>query len=186
MSEPLDPAAIAEALLRAGGRVPPASVTPLVSVVRSGEQFLILPPPGDEPSASVLGRIILEWGYEVPRARHEDFIRFISEKHGTLSVSPVEGLRYLGTYAVFQQSERSLGSFRTLWDLERLGQLEDMTARVADPKDDWGATVKELMAFRDSDYTAGRSQVIMQLAAATMVAPPDPPHPGVQARDVPP
>lgn len=169
MSEPFDPAAAAEALLRAGGRVPPASVTPLVSVVRSGEQFLILPPPGDEPSASVLGRIVLEWGYEVPRDRHAAFLAFIGENHGALSVSPVEGLRYLGTYAVFQQSERSLGSFRTLWDLERLGQLEEMTARVADPKDDWGGLVKTLMGFRDPDYAAGRSQVILQLAAATML-----------------
>jgi len=169
MSEPLDPAGAAEALLRAARRVPAASVTPLVSVVRSGEQFLILPPPGDEPSASVLGRIVLEWGYEVPRGQYADFIRFIGEKHATLSVSPIDGLRYIGTYAVFQQSERSLGSFRTIWDMERLGQLEEMTARVADPKDDWGKTVKELMAFRDPDYTAGRSQVIMQLAAATMV-----------------
>ena len=47
MSEQLDPAAIAEALLRAGGRVPPASVTPLVSVVRSGDEFLNLPSPGE-------------------------------------------------------------------------------------------------------------------------------------------
>jgi hypothetical protein len=168
MTEPFNPDA-AEALLRAQGRVAPASATPLVSVVRSGEQFLILPPDGNAADLGPLGRLVLEWGYEVPRERHAEFQAFLRDSNGLLSASSVPGLRYLGTYTVFQQSERSLGSFRTLWDFQRLSQMEDMSARAADAGDEWGQAVKALMAFRDSDYAAGRSQVILQLAAATII-----------------
>jgi hypothetical protein len=175
MTEPSDPAGAAEALLRAQGRVPPASVTPLVSVVRSGEQFLIIPPSDGEPSASALGRILLEWGYEVPRAQYGTFQAFLRDNNGLLATSPVAGLTYHGTYTVFQQSERSLGSFRTIWGLESLKLLEDMSAQVADPKNKWGEAVKALMGFRDPDYTAGRSQVILQLAAATLIETAKPP-----------
>jgi len=169
MTGSTDPADAAEALLRAEGRVAPASAAPLVSVVRSGEQFLILPPSGDEPNLGPLGRIVLEWGYEVPRARYAEFQAFLRDSNGLLGTSSVPGLRYLGTYTVFQQSERSLGSFRTIWDLERLAQMEEMSARVADAGDEWGRAVAALMAFRDPDYAAGRSQVILQLAAATIL-----------------
>ncbi|MCR0982744.1 hypothetical protein [Roseomonas populi] len=169
MTESPNPADAAEALLRAQGRVAPASAVPLVSVVRSGEQFLILPAAGSEEDLGPLGRLVLEWGYEVPRAQHVEFQAFLRDNNGLLSTSSVPGLRYLGTYTVFQQSERSLGSFRTLWDFQRLSQMEEMSARVADAGDEWGQAVKALMAFRDSDYTAGRSQVILQLAAATVL-----------------
>jgi hypothetical protein len=169
MTDPSNPADAAEALLRARGRVPPASVVPLVSVVRSGEQFLILPTTEDEEDLSPLGRIVLEWGYEVPRAQYGAFQTFLRDNNGVLSASSIPGLRYLGTYTVFQQSERSLGSFRTMWGFQRLSQMEDMSARVADADDEWGQAVKALMAFRDPDYAAGRSQVILQLAAATII-----------------
>lgn len=166
MTEAFDPADAAAALLRAQGRVAPARAVPLVSVVRSGEQFLILPA-GQEENLGPLGRMVLEWGYEVPRDRHAAFQTFLRDSNGLLSTSPVQGLRYLGTYAVFQQSERSLGSFRTIWDFERLSQMEEMSAKAADEGDEWGRAVRALMAFRDPDYAAGRSQVILQLAAAT-------------------
>ena len=167
MSDAPDAASAAAALLREGGRLPPASVTPLVSVVRSGEQFLLLQPP-EEGSDDTLDRILLEWGYEVPRDQHAAFRQFLSEKNGLLAAPP-SGITYLGTYAVFQQSERSLGSFRTIWGFRSLSLMETMTAHVADPADDWGKAVKQLMDFRDPSYTAGRSQVILQLAAATMM-----------------
>jgi hypothetical protein len=169
MTDHNDPASAAEALLRAQGRVPAASVTPLVSVVRSGEQFLILPPPGGGPSAGPLGRILLEWGYEVPKDQHAAFQGFLKASHATLRAPSVAGVEYLGTYTVFQQSERSLGSFRTIWGFQSLGQMEEMTAKVGDANDAWGKAVKELMQFRDGDYAAGRSQVILQLATETLV-----------------
>ncbi|MBP0496253.1 hypothetical protein [Roseomonas indoligenes] len=171
MTEPVDPADAAAALLRAQGRVAPASAVPLVSVVRSGEQFLILPVDEDAEDLGPLHRLVLEWGYEVPRAQYAAFQTFLRDNNGLLS-SPSEtvpGLRYLGTYTVFQQSERSLGSFRTLWDFQRLSQMEEMSARVANADDAWGQAVKTLMGFRDPDYGAGRSQVILQLAAATII-----------------
>lgn len=177
MTDDPDGSGAAAALLRAQGHVPPASVTPLVSVVRSGEQFLILPPAGGGPaggsgagqSASLLGRIVLEWGYDVPRDRHPAFQAFLKAAHATLRAASVPGVEYLGTFAVFQQSERSLGSFRTLWGFQSLGQMEEMTAKVADPNDAWGKAVKELMQHRDSDYAAGRSQVILQVATETVI-----------------
>jgi hypothetical protein len=169
MTDHSDPAAAAEALLRAQGHVPAASVTPLVSVVRSGEQFLILAPAGGGQGASPLGRILVEWGYEVPKDKHGAFQAFLKSAHATLRAPSVAGVEYLGTYTVFQQSDRKLGSFRSIWGYQNLSQMEQMTAKVADPNDAWGKAVKELMQFRDSDYTAGRSQVILQLATETLV-----------------
>ncbi|MBR0645647.1 hypothetical protein [Plastoroseomonas hellenica] len=169
MTDHSDAAAAAEALLRAQGQVPAASVTPLVSVVRSGEQFLILAPSGGGQSAGPLGRILIEWGYEVPKDKHPAFQAFLKSAHVTLRAPSVAGIEYLGTYTVFQQSDRKLGSFRTIWGYQNLSQMEQMTAKVADPNDAWGKAVKELMQFRDADYAAGRSQVILQLATETLV-----------------
>lgn len=169
MTDHSDPAAAAEALLRAQGHVPAASVTPLVSVVRSGEQFLILAPSGGNADANPFGRILVEWGYEVPKDKHAAFQAFLKTAHVMLRAPSIPGVQYLGTYTVFQQSERTLGSFRTIWSFQNLGQMEQMTAKVADPNDAWGKAVKELMQFRDNDYAAGRSQVILQLATETLV-----------------
>lgn len=179
MTEPTDSLAMAEAMLR-GGRLDPPRVDPLVSVVRSGEQFLIIGS-GQVPAVG-LGSVVVEWGYEVPAARRALFQEFLANFEGQLDAGVPEGVTYRGTYAVFQQSERSLGSFRTIWSFNALVDLQTLTDAVAAaalpaPIDaaafataewSWGQLVRILLDFRDTDYAAGRSQVILQPAAVTL------------------
>lgn len=178
MTEQTSSLAMAEALLR-GRRLDAPSVAPLVSVVRSGEQFLII---GASAAPTVgLGAIVLEWGYEVTASRRALFKTFLSNFESTLETGCPPGVAYQGTYAVFQQSERSLGSFRTIWVFGALADMQAMTdvvaaavlppaitaAAMATATWTWGEAVKVLMDFRDTDYAAGRSQVILQPAAVT-------------------
>ncbi len=174
-----DHLAQAEALAR-GKPLDTPRVAPLVSVVRSGEQFLIIGT-GDAPPVT-LGALVMEWGYEVAPARRALFQTFLATFETELQAGCPDGVVYRGTYAVFQQSERSLGSFRTIWSFSRLVDLQAMTDAVAAatmPADlseaamaaedwNWGQLVKVLMDFRDTDYAAGRSQVMLQPAAATL------------------
>ena len=179
MTDPTNPIAMAEAMLR-GGRLDPPRVDPLVSVVRSGEQFLIIG--SGQVSAVGLGSVVVEWGYEVAADRRALFQEFLANFEGQLDTAVPPGVTYRGTYAVFQQSERSLGSFRTIWSFGSLADLQTLTDEVAAtvlpaPINtaafaaatwSWGQLVRILLDFRDTDYAAGRSQVILQPAAVTL------------------
>lgn len=173
-----DTLAQAEALAR-GRFLSAPQVAPLVSVVRSGEQFMLIGggavPPGG------LGNLVLEWGYEVAPLRRALFKTFLKELEGLLAQRPaaLAGVLYRGTYAVFQQTELSLGGFRTIWSFDSLDKMQEMGRAVAAvplpavidetaikaARWSWEETVKVLMDFRDPEYAAGRSQVMLQPAA---------------------
>jgi len=178
MTDPTDSLAMAEALARGRSLATP-QVAPLVSVVRSGEQFMLM---GGGPLAEgALGHLVLEWGYEVAPARRAQFKALLMQFEGLLVTPPqtLVGVAYRGTYAVFQQTERSLGGFRTIWSFASLETMQAMgraiaaTALPADISEagiaaadwSWAEAVKVLMDFRDTDYAAGRSQVMLQPAA---------------------
>lgn len=159
-------AVAAAALLSVGGGMEPPSVEPLRSTVRSGEQFAIVPTGAPLPEFFV-GWMLVEWGYD---ATDPDALRQWLENNEfqlRQSIPPNAPFRYRGTYAVFTQSEQSLGSFRTLWAFDSLDAMQKMTEEASKPaaQSQFGVLLKQLMDHRDQRPGARRSQQFLQPAA---------------------
>lgn len=137
-------------------------VSPLRSDIRSGENFLIATS-GNLPELFI-GAVVVEWGFEVPRDKAASFHTWLSENETSLASECPAGVQYRGTYGVFAQSERTLGSYRTVWSFASLAALELLAREVAEGSS-FGNRVQALTAFRDESIGASRSQQIYHPAA---------------------
>lgn len=142
------------------------SVSRLRTDVRSGENFLLATPEGQLPDF-LLGKVVVEWGYEVTRAESDAFHAWLAANEDALAKGCPSGVTYLGTYGVFAQSERTLGAYRTIWAFESLGSLESL-AREVSVSSEFGKRLAELIGFRDESIGASRSQQIYQPAAGAV------------------
>ena len=137
-------------------------VSPLRSDIRSGENFLIATS-GNLPELFI-GSVVVEWGFEVPRDRAAAFHTWLTENETSLASECPAGMQYRGTYGVFAQSERTLGSYRTVWSFASLAAL-DLLAKEAAAGSSFGNRVQALTAFRDESIGVSRSQQIYLPAA---------------------
>ena len=137
-------------------------VSPLRSDIRSGENFLIATS-GNLPELFI-GSVVVEWGFEVSRDRAAAFHAWLVENETSLASECPAGVQYRGTYGVFAQSERTLGSYRTVWSFASLAALELLAQEVA-ATSSFGTRVQALTAFRDESIGASRSQQIYHPAA---------------------
>ena len=83
--------------------------------------------------ADIVGCLLVEWGYDVPTERRQDFHSFLLEAENALVGPDVlpSGARYLGTYIVTAGQTKDFGSYRTIWgfaDYEALGKFSQMRA----------------------------------------------------------
>jgi hypothetical protein len=147
------------------------------SVIRSGDQFMIggqteqlpgrSPSQGLQPVSPFIGGIVVEWGFDVEPEFAPQFHRWLLDNEGELRVVTPPRCHYWGTYAVFAQSNLSLGAYRTVWAYESLDALTVMDASVSSPNARFSVLIAELTSFRDLRIGAGRSQQIYQPAAMT-------------------
>jgi hypothetical protein len=151
----------AAAALAAGGGLEPPSVETLRSTVRSGEQFAISPG-GQQLPEFFVGWIVVEWGYDVVDA--DAFRQWLVDNEFTLrqSIPNNAPFRYRGTYAVFTQTEGSLGSFRTLWTFNSMGAMQAMTDEASAGGSQFGALLKQLTDHRTPVPAGRRSQQFLQ------------------------
>lgn len=140
------------------------TVSRLRTDVRSGENFL-LATSGNLPDLFV-GAMIVEWGFEVPREQSDTFHKWLAENEKSLASEYPAGVQYRGTYGVFAQSDRLLGSYRTIWAFDSLGAMELLAKEVAE-RSSFGARLRDLTGFRDESIGASRSQQIYQPAASS-------------------
>lgn len=165
LSAPSDPADLAAAVLQGQAWSAAPSVARLRTDVRSGENFLIatsgsLPP-------LFIGAVVMEWGFEVPRAQADGFHTWLQANEQAIAAECPAGVRYCGTYGVFAQSENTLGAYRTVWAFDSLASMEAMSAERA-AGGSFGRRVSEMTAFRDEQIGAARSQQIYHPAATAM------------------
>ena len=138
------------------------SVSRLRTDVRSGENFLIASS-GQLPELFI-GPVVMEWGFEVIRDKSDAFHAWLAQNETGLAADCPSGLQYRGTYGVFAQSERTLGSYRTIWSFDSLGALE-LLGQEVEKDTSLGKRLKELVSFRDESIGASRSQQIYHPAA---------------------
>jgi hypothetical protein len=158
-------------LLKEGGAIAPPAVDELVSVIRSGEAFLINPtetgPRAAARSMHWPPAFIIEWGYDVEFERAAQFHRWLQDNEPLLTTCMPQGVIYLGTYAVFAQSEQSLGAYRTVWGFATFEAMQAMGgAQGVAGYSDFNRLLNELISFRDHRIGAGRSQQMYQPAGS--------------------
>lgn len=149
------------ALLFGGAQIPEPVVERLRSDIRSGENFLLT---GGAVPANFIGNLVVEWGYEVAPAQVASFHQFLVANEATLHQECPTGVQYKGTYAVWSQSNMTLGSYRTVWAFTALADMEKLAAAVAG-NTLFGQRLKALTAFRDTSIGASRSQQMYERAA---------------------
>jgi hypothetical protein len=153
-------------LLRGARQLSPPTVEPLRSEVRSGENFLLT---GGAAPANFVGKLIVEWGFEVSPGQVPQFHQFLAANEAAIHQESPDGVHYKGTYAVWAQSNMLLGNYRTIWAFDEIADLGKLAAAVAG-NTAFGQLLKQLTAFRDTSIGASRSQQMYQVAASAQQA----------------
>ena len=171
----VDPTRLVADLI-AGERLAAPTVKPIEPEVRSGGffPFCDLLKHGEGADATVscdsvlLGALVIEWGYDVPFNKHEDFKDWLIENEAKIVKCQPDGVRYRGTYAVSATSEKHSGLYRTIWSFGTLHALE--TFSDATHTLEFARLVDELNAFRDRERGADSSQAIYHRFVARIVS----------------
>jgi hypothetical protein len=165
----VDPTQLVAGLI-AGERLTTPTVKPIEPEVRSGGFFpfcdLLKHGEGAETDQLVadsvlLGALVIEWGYDVPYDKHEDFKAWLIDNEAKLVQCQPEEVRYRGTYAVSATSEKHSGLYRTIWSFTTLHALETFSDAMHTGSE-FASLVDKLNSFRDRDRGADSSQEICQ------------------------
>ena len=149
-------------LLEPGEPLDPAEVSPVVAETRSGVEFLFRDAlkrgvPSDQQelieesikSGALLGPFVIEWGFDVPYERGEQFRRWLLDNEPRISRNSPEGVTYRGTYAVSVGTNREAGQYRTLWSFASFNAIQNLSGEASDGASDFGVLLQELASFRD-------------------------------------
>lgn len=157
--------------LIAGERLTTPTVKPIEPEVRSGGYFpfcdLLKHGEGEEEIAHLLqdsvllGALVIEWGYDIPFNKHEDFKTWLVVNEAKIVKAQPQDVSYRGTYAVSATSEKHSGLYRTIWSFRTLQALENFSDYMHSGAE-FATLVDELSAFRDRDRSADSSQQIYQ------------------------
>jgi hypothetical protein len=165
----VDPTRLVADLI-AGNRLTTPTVKPIEPEVRSGGFFpfcdLLKHGEGADLSqlladSVLLGALVIEWGYDVPFNKHEDFKTWLIANEAKIVQYQPEEVRYRGTYAVSGTSEKHSGLYRTIWSFTTLHALETF-GDAMHTGSEFARLVGELCAFRDRERGADNSQQIYQ------------------------
>ena len=166
----VDPTRLVTDLI-AGQRLTTPTVKPIEPEVRSGgffpfcdllkhgegegeiEQFL--------QDSVLLGALEIEWGYDIPFNKHDDFKAWLIAYEARIVASQPKDVRYRGTYAVSATSEKHSGLYRTIWSFRTLQALETFSDAIHTGSE-FAQLVDQLSAFRDRERGADNSQQFYQ------------------------
>lgn len=158
--------------LIAGEQLTPPTVMSIEPEVRSGGFFpfcdLIKHGEGQQEiehlldNSVLLGSLVIEWGYDVPYHKHNDFMKWLIANERNLSDVTPDGITYRGTYAVSATSEKGSGLYRTIWAFRTLRALEIFNNEMHRGGSDFARLIRDLCDYRDRDRGAANSQQIYQ------------------------
>lgn len=112
----------------------------------------------------LIGTLVIEWGYDVPFKKHDDFKKWLMANEAGLAAAAPEGVTYRGTYLVSASSEKHSGLYRTIWAYRTLDALANFDAVMHDSKSTFARLIADLTAFRDRERGADHSQQMYQPA----------------------
>jgi hypothetical protein len=110
----------------ATSKLPPPEVETVRPEVRTGTTIPNLNA-DREVNRFTTGRLIVDWGYSITKGQESNFMARLATLDAKLrSTIAGPGLIYRGTYAVVISADKGCGDFRTVWELERYGNIEDL------------------------------------------------------------
>jgi hypothetical protein len=117
-------------------------------------------------SGYALGAYIVEWGYDVPEKRWDEFHKWLRDNEAKLAKAHPKGVFYKGTVvALFGPTHRPDGNYRTFWVLTSIDGVQSFWTHGSDV---FKGLVRELLKFRDRTAGTGFSQ-LYQIAAGAPV-----------------
>jgi hypothetical protein len=159
------------ASLITGGRLAPPTVAALEPEVRSGGFFpfcdLLKHGEGRQEienlldQSVLLGSLVIEWGYDVPFNKHDEFRKWLIANEQKLDQVTPDGVTYRGTYAVSSTSEKGSGLYRTIWAFRTLSGLQAFNDEMHSGSD-FARLIHDLSGYRDRERGAAASQQIYQ------------------------
>jgi len=165
----VDPTLLSANLI-AGERLTPPTVKPIEPEVRSGGFFpfcdLLKHGEGADltqllGNSTLLGALVIEWGYDVPFDKHDDFKGWLIRNEAEIVKYQPKDIYYRGTYAVSATSEKRSGLYRTIWSFTTLHALETFSDAMHTGSD-FARLVDELCSYRDRERGADNSQQMYQ------------------------
>ena len=114
-------------------------------------------------TAYLLGTLVIEWGYDVPFNRHDDFKKWLIANEASIAAAVPPDVTYRGTYAVSATSEKNSGLYRTIWAFTTLRALENFDDEMSSGSA-FARLIADLNAFRDRERGTDYSQQIHQPA----------------------
>lgn len=166
----IEPSGLAASLIGGETLVPP-TVAAIEPEVRSGGFFpfcdLLKHGEGKQEIESLLndsvllGALVIEWGYDVPFNKHDEFRKWLIANEQKLDQVTPEGVTYRGTYAVSSTSEKGSGLYRTIWAFRTLAALQTFNDAMH-AGTDFARLIHDLSSYRDRERGAANSQQIYQ------------------------
>jgi hypothetical protein len=165
----VDPTRLVADLI-AGERLTTPTVKPIEPEVRSGGYFpfcdLLKHGEGEGidqllNNSTLLGALVIEWGYDVPFDKHEEFKGWLIANEANIAAQAPNEVYYRGTYAVSATSEKHSGLYRTIWSFKTLNALETFSDAMHDGSN-FADLVDKLCSYRDRDRGADSSQQMYQ------------------------
>jgi hypothetical protein len=111
----------------------------------------------------LLGTLVIEWGYEVPFNKHDDFKKWLIFNEAGIAAAVPKDVTYRGTYLVSATSEKHSGLYRTIWGFRTLHALENFDDEMSSAST-FARLIADLTAFRDRERGANYSQQMYQPA----------------------
>lgn len=161
-------------LLAERGSIDEPEVSAIDPEVRSGVTFLLRDPRRRGVSSEeyeavdkaigdkmLIDAMVIEWSYDVPHDKMAGFRRWLLDNERDLARLCPQFVSYRGTYAVASGSLVEVGRYRTIWGLEQLNGLSNLSAGVADESGAFSRLVAELNSFRDRERGAPEFDAIM-------------------------
>jgi hypothetical protein len=117
-------------------------------------------------TGDALGAYVVEWGFDVPEPKWDEFHRWLDKNERKLARSAPAGVRYKGTVvAVFGPLHRPDGRYRTFWALTSTEDVQNFWMKSGK---DFRALLKDFLGFHDRTSRSGFSQ-LYQVAASKPV-----------------
>jgi hypothetical protein len=165
----IDPTRLVSDLI-AGDRLTTPTVKPIEPEVRSGGFFpfcdLLKHGEGEGidqllGSSTLLGALVIEWGYDVPFDKHDEFKKWLIDNEKQIAADAPYEVGYRGTYAVSATSEKRSGLYRTIWSFKTLAALQTCSDARHDGSN-FATLVNKLCSYRDRERGADNSQQMYQ------------------------
>jgi hypothetical protein len=106
-------------------------------------------------------RFIYETGFDVKEGKTAELQRWLEANEEKLALESPQGCRYIGTYAAIYSSEKGVGDFRLLLELDNYA-AQDSFAGAMKEGGAFARLFEEYTAFTDQRNGAATSQHLLR------------------------